>query len=209
MTFESAYELYWPVAVRVAGRAVRRREDAEDVAAEAMLKVLRNWRGDGPEHPVGYIMTAVRHAALDRADRSRRIRIECLETAEDLGAALVASDAECVWDDAPAGAAEHAETIREVVAALGRLSPRYRAVFWACQVEGRSYAEVAALIGTTEATIKVTLTRARRQFARAWAGESVRKIPTRTRPRTNPANSDRRRAQWRDAKRRKKQREAA
>lgn len=219
MTFEAAYAAYWPLAFRVARRILRDREAAEDAAGDALVKVWRNW--DHAVEPKAYILTAVRRVAHEQRRRRALVSFVSLEAPSnryDRGeweSTVIVSDPtwtrreNTVAPNDPVRETEQAETLGAAVAALRALCPSHRAAFWLCQVEGLSYVEAATCLGTTAGTVKTALCRARRQFKRAWAGLPVRQASVRTRPRTNPLTTEARRAQWREAKRRQKERRVA
>lgn len=151
--FEAAYRLYWPLAVVVAGRVLRHPQAAEDAAADAMIKVWRNWGHVTDAR--SYVVTAARHEAIDQARRAR--------PADSLDA-LPEPEA----PDNPPRAAEHAETLREVAGAFGRVYPSYAAAL-RLRVAGYGHREIAAILGLTELSAKQAIVKARRQFERAWA----------------------------------------
>lgn len=154
MTFEAAYALYWPLAVTVAGRILRDREAAEDVAAAALIKCWRNW--DRARDPKLYILTATRRAALDALRHRRLIAV----------VPLPPDDAHPAAAEGPHATASEAETARELAAALARLSPNQRAALWLFAVEGLDRRRAAALLGTTPGTVAKWVCRARRDVGR-------------------------------------------
>lgn len=154
MTFETAYEAYWPLAVTVAGRILRDREAAEDAAGEALIKCWRNW--DRARDPKLYILTATRRAALDALRRRRLIAL----------VPLPPDDACPIAAEGPHVAASEAETARELAAALARLNPNQRAALWLFAVEGLSWQQAATHLGTTPWMVRNWLYRARRELRR-------------------------------------------
>ena len=63
--------------------------------------------------------------------------------------------------------------LRRLYAVLGRMTPDARTAFALYAIDGRSIAEVAAVIGTTVVTAKLRIWRARREVARRAAADPV------------------------------------
>jgi RNA polymerase sigma-70 factor (ECF subfamily) len=82
-------------------------------------------------------------------------------------------------DEAPAATIEAAdrmlarEGVRRFYAALGELGPAARIAFTLHEVDGRSVAEVAAIVGTSVTTAKLRIWRARRALMKRAAEDSV------------------------------------
>lgn len=131
--------------------------DAEDVVQEAFIAALTT---DAlPHGNVGaWLRTIAARKALDAA-RSRRRR------AEDPLPDPAAGD-----EDRPQTGDDVLETIA-VRRALARLSPTDRAVLILVDVEGRSMAEAAEILGTTNVGARLRAVRARRKLARVVRGE--------------------------------------
>lgn len=66
--------------------------------------------------------------------------------------------------DAVETAAEHAR----IRAALGRLSPRERALLWLREVEGLDYARIGGRLGVATGTVRVAVHRARAKLRKAY-----------------------------------------
>ncbi len=63
--------------------------------------------------------------------------------------------------------------LRRLYTVLGRLAPEARIAFVLFAIDGRSIAEVAAVIGTTTVTAKLRIWRARREVERRAANDAV------------------------------------
>ena len=114
-------------------------EVASDAVAEAFAQALR--RGDEIREPERWIWrTVFRVAAGDLKTRSRSVPTTIERTYE------------------------MEEPARELVAALARLSERQRAAVVLHHAAGYSVREVAAIVGSTPAAVKVHLMRARRRL---------------------------------------------
>lgn len=65
------------------------------------------------------------------------------------------------------------EGVRRFYTALGEMSPASRLAFTLHEVDGRSVAEVAAIVGTTVTTAKLRIWRARRALMKRAAADAV------------------------------------
>jgi RNA polymerase sigma-70 factor (ECF subfamily) len=125
---------------------------AEDLAQETFLRVLRHAHRYEPRGRfTSWLLTiAARLARNVRRDAGRRAE-------EPLSAAAERSS----------GRTPEAAVVRRSVAeALGRLPERRRRALLMKAVEGRSYAEIAEALGTTEANVANLVFRARRGLSR-------------------------------------------
>ena len=114
-------------------------EVASDAVAEAFAQALR--RGDAIRDPERWIWrTAFRVAAGELKQRSRTLPISVERTYE------------------------MEEPARELVAALAMLSERQRATVVLHHAAGYPIRDVAAIVGSTPAAVKVHLMRARRRL---------------------------------------------
>jgi RNA polymerase sigma-70 factor (ECF subfamily) len=65
------------------------------------------------------------------------------------------------------------EGVRRFYAALDELGPASRLAFSLHEVDGRSIAEVAEIVGASVTTTKLRIWRARRQLMKRGAGDAV------------------------------------
>ena len=122
------------------------REVANDAVAEAFAQALR--RGDELRDPLAWVWKAAfRVAAGELKERSR------------------------FSETGPETAYEPAEPLTDLLAALGRLSSRQRAAVVLHHYVGYPVAEVADIIGSTAAAVKVHLMRGRAKL-RELLGEN-------------------------------------
>jgi RNA polymerase sigma-70 factor (ECF subfamily) len=152
--FTSLYARAQPELVRYAAALLAGDVDAAlDVVDEAFLNIWRDaGRYSGAGNADGWIRRIVRNKAIDWL-RTRRER--------PFGAD---GEAERLVDpaEAPDHAAERNSAARELRRALEKLSPEHREVVWLCYFEDRSLAEIAAIAGCPENTVKTRLFHARR-----------------------------------------------
>lgn len=126
--------------------------DAEDVTQAVFLRLMV---GDGP--PVtnagSYLYRAAINGALDLLRRRKSAAMEPLE-----GAAAVASVGQGSSPEAEAASRELGGLLR---IAIGELAPRAAEMFTLRYLEELGNREIAALMGTSQAVVAVTLHQAR------------------------------------------------
>jgi RNA polymerase sigma factor (sigma-70 family) len=131
---------------------VSTREDAEDVIQEAYLRVLRYCAEHEVESQERLLFSAAKNLAVD----SRRRHSVRQRTAADY--AILESLTQ-TWP--PADEVVYArQRLRSVEAAVARLPPRCREVFWYNRVDGLSYAQVAAHLGISASAVEKHMARA-------------------------------------------------
>lgn len=113
-------------------------EIASDALAEAFAQLLR--RGEAVHAPARWVWRAAFRIATGELDRRRTTVVTAVEDSYEL--------------DEPS----------EVLAALACLSPRQRAAVVLHYYAGYSLREVAAIVGSSSATVGVHLTRGRRKL---------------------------------------------
>ena len=65
MTFDDAYQQFLPVVLRAASRAVGRRDVAEEITADTFLQLYRQFDRIDTDRLPGWLVTLVRHRAID------------------------------------------------------------------------------------------------------------------------------------------------
>lgn len=145
------YRTHHSRVLRTAYRITGDTADAEDVLQTVFLRLLR--RDGGWEEVLdsqNYLCRAAINAALDLL-RARRSRQDApVEVAEK---ELPSGDDSAQWDQA-----EMSRRLREAVT---RLHPTAAEMFSLRYFEGYDNGEVAAMMGTTQSVVAVTLHRAR------------------------------------------------
>jgi RNA polymerase sigma-70 factor (ECF subfamily) len=152
-----AYPELRPLLFAIAYRMVGSVSEAEDLVQEAFLRYHRAVAG-GTEvtSARAYLSAATTRLAIDHL-RSARVRRERYVGAW-LPEPLVTGQ-----EPDPAGHAEIADSLSlAFLALLERLSPVQRAVFLLHEVFGYGYAEIAPLVGRSEAACRQIAVRARR-----------------------------------------------
>ena len=133
--------------MRALGRRTANRDDAEDAAQEAFVRLL----DANPRDPRAWLYTVASNVARDR---SRRVsRQASLMRAHALADTAADPDEELV----------HAEQRRAVQMVLGMLPPRDQHLLL-LHHGGASYREIAQALGVAPGSVGSLLTRAHRRF---------------------------------------------
>ena len=145
---------------RLALRLTGVRADAEDIVQETLIKVW-NKRDelDRIESVEAFSLTICRHLALDhlaRFDHRHETLDEALaDTTRDLSAS-------------PLMATAQNDRRTWVMQLFRQLPEKQKTVMQLRDIEGKSYKEIAQVLGITEEQVKVTLFRARQRIRQAF-----------------------------------------
>jgi RNA polymerase sigma-70 factor (ECF subfamily) len=160
--WEAVVDTYGRRLYNLSYRYVGRREEAEDLTQEIMVRVYQNlgsYRPDAGSFQ-NWVLRVGRNLIIDHYRRNRRFAgaggSEELETM-NLGDTRTPS---------PQQAAEQAETARFVRAGLESLSPELREAVILRDLEGMEYREIAGLLRVPEGTVKSRINRGRIELAR-------------------------------------------
>ncbi len=149
-------------SARAAARALTRSSsDADDLTSEAFARVLRALQGGGgPEVSFRpYLVTAVRNAFYDKVRRNREDPSP--DMSDEVNVALL-------------DAANSQEDGAFASAAFATLPERWQLVLWHTEVEGRSVAEVAPLLGLAPNAVAALAYRAREGLRQAYLQAHLR-----------------------------------
>ena len=163
LAFPAIYERYRPTARRVAHGIIGNREEAEELAQEAMLRVYQALaRFEGDYNLQSWVIRIASNVALDAARaRSRR----------PLRADAVLEDVTAYMPDPAADPQEAVERVLEsdlVHEVLASLPAHHRAALVLREFEGRSHLEIADTLGITPPQAKALIHRAKDSFRKAW-----------------------------------------
>jgi len=147
--FEEIVRQHQPRLYRLAYRMLRHREEAEDVAQEALLKAFES-------------LPSLRHSGALRAWLDRITVTLCLSRLRSASHRREFASECLLFRPAEGPAQDDVEFSRLVREVVSQLPPRYRSLIQACYLEGRSYHEVAGLAGIELSAVKTRLFRARR-----------------------------------------------
>ncbi|HEX8108164.1 MAG TPA: RNA polymerase sigma factor, partial [Kofleriaceae bacterium] len=143
--------------------------DMDDLLQEAFLQVfqsLRSWRAEA-SLATWIDRVAVRCAYRHLAQRRRRIATDLLDDDAAAGAATA--------QEAGPGARRQLarDGVARLYAVLDELSPAARLAFTLHELDGRSLAETAELVGSTVTATKLRVWRARKRIEAAAAADPV------------------------------------
>lgn len=155
--FEQLYGRLHARVFNLAARIVHDPHDAADITQDVFVTAFTSLpRGGARVRPEAWVYRVTVNACYDHLRRAAR-RQAC---------ALPEGDTIAAGEDV----FEQSETAGAVEVALQSLSPRYRAALVLKDLHGLDTGEVAEVMGTTRATARVVLFRARSAFRRAFGG---------------------------------------
>lgn len=160
--YATLFTRYSYAAHRLA-RHLGRKDDCDDVVSESFAQVLTQLRrGKGPESAFRpYLFTTIRHEAARRATLGRRV--------------MPTDDPRQIDHAVPFGDGELDEFERSSIrAAYESLPPRWRAVLWHLDVEGRKPVELAPLLDLSPNSVSALVYRARSGLREAYLQQHVR-----------------------------------
>jgi RNA polymerase sigma-70 factor (ECF subfamily) len=164
--FERVAREQAPRLFRMALRLTGRREDAEDLVQETLLRALPKLRGfEGRASLRTYLFRAMGNLWKNRLRSRKRSRLVAwfrrTRDGEDEAAADPADEA-----PSPAELLEAADRAEAVRRAVVRLEPTRRLALLMREVEEMSYEEIAAATGVPVGTVRSRLARAREDLRR-------------------------------------------
>jgi RNA polymerase sigma-70 factor (ECF subfamily) len=147
-------------ALAAAWEFVRTREDAEDVVQEAFARAWRQLtRYDTARAFAPWFFTLLRNVARNASRFDRTWNLVSLTND------LVAKEEFAACDDHDGGMSS------DIAAALDALSPMQRACFRLTEMEGFSSRDTAAMLGVSDATVRVHAHRARKTLRARLAND--------------------------------------
>lgn len=151
-------------AFRVARNLVPCREDAQDLAQEAFLRVFRNIeRFDFKHDFTTWLYRIVTNLGIDHL-RKRRPAVST-SSAVDEDADFDLPDDAAPAPSEPLEAAETAVLVRECIDSL---APHFQVVLALRELEGMSCIDIAKIVGATHVTVRWRLHRGRKLFQEEW-----------------------------------------
>jgi RNA polymerase sigma-70 factor (ECF subfamily) len=152
--FEGCVRPLLPALRGAALRLTRKREDADDLLQETVMRAWRFWDHYEPDSNLrAWLHRILRNAFVNCYRRTRRER-------DVMAQARVIAEQRTGAASEPA--AMHAALSDEVLQPLDALAPEFRAVLWAVAVDELSYRETADNLGCPVGTVMSRLHRARR-----------------------------------------------
>ena len=171
MTYQSACQFVGaqiPLAIFLAGGLTPNRDEAADLAQEALTRALKNWRRLDPKREQApWLRTVMRNALIDgrkKGDASRCISIDAPNQEGGVFGDLLAGR-----DLSPENELIQREDVMNVRRVLARLHPDLRKVLSLVDMDGQQYDDAAKTLGIPTGTVRSRLSRARVMFRRQWA----------------------------------------
>jgi RNA polymerase sigma-70 factor, ECF subfamily len=145
---ERLYRRHATEVYRFAMGVLRNRADAEDVTQVTFMNAYRALqRGDRPRAPLNWLIAIAHNVCRQRfraaARRPHEVELDC-----DIAETLVTDNESPTPDD--------------MLRALGHLAFNQRAALVMREIEGRSYAEIAGVLGISVSAVETLIFRARR-----------------------------------------------
>lgn len=158
-SFRWLVERYKKRAYWLAYQQIHNEQDATDISQEAFIRVFKSiHRFDERYKFYTWLYRIVSNLCVDllrkRGDR-RKVSIEAIGDLSAKGAPVSQN-------------LEHQELSGRVAEVLDRLPPKYKAVMVMRELKGIDAKEIARIVGSTHATIRWRLHRARALFRDAW-----------------------------------------
>ena len=164
LRFEQLVLPHVDAAFNFARWLLRRREDAEEVAQEALLRACRFFQGFHGGDVRAWLLQIVRNTCYSWLEKNRPREL-MVEFDEELHLKPVAT---------PESIAMANNDRERLTRALEALPSRFREVIVLRELEGCSYKEIAAIMSIPIGTVMSSLSRARRQLCLALAGSSCK-----------------------------------
>ncbi len=170
LRFEQLVLPHVDAAFNLARWLLRRREDGEEVAQEALLRACRFFRGFHGGDARAWLLQIVRNTCYSWLEKNRPREL-MVEFDEELHLRPVAT---------PESIAIADEDRERLSRALETLPPRFREVLVLRELEGCSYKEIAAITSMPIGTVMSSLSRARRQLysvlTNSYHKEAIREV---------------------------------
>ena len=138
---------------RMALRITQNREDAEDVVQETMMKVWRR-RDEWPQiaSMEAFCLTICRNIAIDKVRRMDNQSQSLDDNVDPIDSSHTANPEEQTIQN---------DRTQLVVQLISQLPERLRSCMQLRDIEGKSYRDIATILGITEQQVKVNIFRAR------------------------------------------------
>ena len=166
LRFEQLVLPHVDTAFNLAHWLLRRREDAEEVAQEALRRAFRFIRGFHGEDVRAWLLQIVRNTCYSWLEKNRPREL-MVEFDEELHLQPVAT---------PESIAIANNDRERLTRALEGLPTRFREVIVLRELEGCSYKEIATIMSIPIGTVMSSLSRARRQLSLALAARSCKEV---------------------------------
>ncbi len=147
------------ILFRLALRITQNRADAEDVVQETMMKVW-NRRGEWQqiENMEAFCLTVCRNVSLDKLRRMDRQVLSLEDTPTEAGGYDPIDHSHSANPEQQAVQRDRLQQVRRIIS---QLPEKQRSCMQLRDIEGKSYRDIATILGITEQQVKVNIFRAR------------------------------------------------
>lgn len=147
------------ILFRLALRITQNRADAEDVVQETMMKVW-NRRGEWQqiENMEAFCLTVCRNVSLDKLRRMDRQVLSLEDTPMEAGGYDPIDHSHSANPEQQAVQRDRLQQVRRIIS---QLPEKQRSCMQLRDIEGKSYRDIATILGITEQQVKVNIFRAR------------------------------------------------
>ena len=147
------------ILFRLALRITQNRADAEDVVQETMMKVW-NRRGEWQqiENMEAFCLTVCRNISLDKLRRMDRQVLSLEDTPTEAGGYDPIDHSHSANPEQQAVQRDRLQQVRRIIS---QLPEKQRSCMQLRDIEGKSYRDIATILGITEQQVKVNIFRAR------------------------------------------------
>ena len=147
------------ILFRLALRITQNRADAEDVVQETMMKVW-NRRGEWQqiESMEAFCLTVCRNVSLDKLRRMDRQVLSLDEQPAEAGGFDPIDHSHSANPEQQAVQRDRLQQVRRIIS---QLPEKQRSCMQLRDIEGKSYRDIATILGITEQQVKVNIFRAR------------------------------------------------
>ena len=147
------------ILFRLALRITQNRADAEDVVQETMMKVW-NRRGEWQqiENMEAFCLTICRNVSLDKLRRMDRQVLSLEDSPTEAGGYDPIDHSHSANPEQQAVQRDRLQQVRRIIS---QLPEKQRSCMQLRDIEGKSYRDIATILGITEQQVKVNIFRAR------------------------------------------------
>ena len=147
------------ILFRLALRITQNRADAEDVVQETMMKVW-NRRGEWQqiENMEAFCLTVCRNVSLDKLRRMDRQVLSLEDTPPEADGYDPIDHSHSANPEQQAVQRDRLQQVRRIIS---QLPEKQRSCMQLRDIEGKSYRDIATILGITEQQVKVNIFRAR------------------------------------------------
>ncbi|MGI6704217.1 MAG: RNA polymerase sigma factor [Clostridia bacterium] len=158
--FEELVVMYQKQIYNLSYRMMGSEEDACDMTQEAFLKAFKSIRKFNGKSSFGtWVYRIAVNVCIDELRKRKKVKLYPVvhnDNPEGDGSKLIADT-----EDLPEERIERQETRKQVQRAINRLTEDYRAIIILRDIQGRSYQEIAGILGLNIGTVKSRINRAR------------------------------------------------